>query len=63
MRINVWRQVLGDSVDAVMSLSRKDWRKSWRFEFTGEVCYDAHWLIIGAWWLIIGARAVPIGRE
>jgi hypothetical protein len=27
---------LGDSVDAVMSLSRKDLRKLWHFEFIGE---------------------------
>jgi hypothetical protein len=29
--------LLGDSVDAVMSLSRKDLRKLWRFEFIGEM--------------------------
>jgi E3 ubiquitin-protein ligase NEDD4 len=32
---------LGDSVDAVMSLSRKDLRKRWRFEFIGEAGIDA----------------------
>ena len=40
--INVRRQcLLGDSVDAVMSLSRKDLRKLWRFEFIGEMGIDA----------------------
>jgi hypothetical protein len=39
MRMNVRRDfLLEDSVDAVMSLSRKDLRKLWRFELTGEVC-------------------------
>jgi hypothetical protein len=34
MRLNLRRQfLLNDSVDAIMSLSRKDLRKSWRFEF------------------------------
>ena len=33
--------MLGDSVDAVMSLSRKDLRKLWRFEFIGEMGIDA----------------------
>jgi hypothetical protein len=38
MHINVRREfLLGDSVDAVMSLSRKDLRKLWRFEIIGEV--------------------------
>ena len=42
MRMNVRRQfLLGDSVDAVMSLSRKDLRKLWRFEFIGEAGIDA----------------------
>jgi len=42
MRMNVRRQyLLGDSVDAVMSLSRKDLRKLWRFEFIGEIGIDA----------------------
>lgn len=42
MRMNVRRQfLLGDSVDAVMSLSRKDLRKVWRFEFIGEAGIDA----------------------
>lgn len=42
MRMNVRRQfLLGDSVDAVMSLSRKDLRKVWRFEFIGEMGIDA----------------------
>ena len=37
MRINVRREfLLADSVDAVMSLSRKDLRKLWYFEFIGE---------------------------
>jgi hypothetical protein len=42
MRMNVRRAfLLGDSVDAVMSLSRKDLRKLWRFEFIGEAGIDA----------------------
>ena len=42
MRMNVRRQfLLGDSIDAVMSLSRKDLRKLWRFEFIGEMGIDA----------------------
>jgi len=42
MRMNVRRTfLLGDSVDAVMSLSRKDLRKLWRFEFIGEQGIDA----------------------
>jgi hypothetical protein len=42
MRINVRRDfLLEDSVDAVMSLSRKDLRKLWRFEFIGEMGIDA----------------------
>jgi len=42
MRMNIRRQyLLGDSVDAVMSLSRKDLRKLWRFEFIGELGIDA----------------------
>ena len=42
VRMNVRRQfLLGDSVDAVMSLSRKDLRKLWRFEFIGEMGIDA----------------------
>jgi E3 ubiquitin-protein ligase NEDD4 len=41
MRLNVRRQfLLADSVDAVMSLSRKDLRKLWRFEFIGEAGID-----------------------
>jgi E3 ubiquitin-protein ligase NEDD4 len=40
--MNVRREfLLGDSVDAVMSLSRKDLRKLWRFEFIGEMGIDA----------------------
>ena len=40
--MNVRRQfLLEDSVDAVMSLSRKDLRKLWRFEFIGEEYIDA----------------------
>jgi hypothetical protein len=39
MRMKVRRDfLLEDSVDAVMSLSRKDMRKLWRVEFIGEVC-------------------------
>jgi hypothetical protein len=42
VRMNVRRQyLLGDSVDAVMSLSPKDLRKLWRFEFIGEMGIDA----------------------
>jgi hypothetical protein len=42
MRINVRRDfLLEDSVDAVMSLSRRDLRKLWRFEFIGEMGIDA----------------------
>jgi hypothetical protein len=42
MRIYVRREfLLGDSVDAVMSLSRRDLRKLWRFEFIGEAGIDA----------------------
>jgi len=42
MRMNIRRQyLLGDSIDAVMSLSRKDLRKLWRFEFIGEMGIDA----------------------
>ena len=42
MRMNVRRQYLfRDSIDAVMSLSRKDLRKIWRFEFVGEMGIDA----------------------
>ena len=42
MRINVRREfLLEDSVDAVMSLSRRDLRKLWRFEFIGEAGIDA----------------------
>ena len=42
MRMNIRRShMLGDSVDAVMSLSRKDLRKLWRFEFIGEMGIDA----------------------
>jgi hypothetical protein len=37
MRMNIRRQfLLRDSVDAVMSLSRRDLRKVWRFDFTSE---------------------------
>jgi len=37
VRINVRRKFLvSDSVDAVLSLSRSDLRKCWRFEFIGE---------------------------
>ena len=42
MRINVRREfLLGDSIEAIMSLSRKDLRKVWRFEFIGEAGIDA----------------------
>ena len=42
MRMNVRREfLLSDSMAAVMSLSAKDLRKVWRFEFIGEVGIDA----------------------
>jgi len=42
MRINIRRDfLLDDSMHAVMSLSRKDLRKTWRFEFIGEAGIDA----------------------
>ena len=42
MRMNVRREfLLSDSMEAVMSLSRKDLRKVWRFEFIGEAGIDA----------------------
>lgn len=42
MRMNVRREMLlSDSMEAVMSLSRKDLRKVWRFEFIGEMGIDA----------------------
>jgi hypothetical protein len=42
MRINVRREfLLGDSIEAVMGLSRKELRKVWRFEFIGEAGIDA----------------------
>lgn len=42
MRITVRRQfLLADSIAAVMSLSRHDLRKIWRFEFMGEPGVDA----------------------
>lgn len=42
MCMNIRRQfLLQDSVDAVMSLSRKDLRKFWRFYFIGEEGIDA----------------------
>ena len=42
MRLNVRREyLLSDSLEAVMSLSTKDLRKVWRFEFIGEAGIDA----------------------
>jgi hypothetical protein len=42
MKMNVRREhLLEDSVDAVMSLSRRDLRKKWRFEFIAEAGIDA----------------------
>ena len=42
MRVLVRRQhLLHDSIDAVMSLSRDDMRKIWRFEFMSEAGVDA----------------------
>ena len=42
MRINVRRShLLEDSMGAVMSMSRDDMRKIWRFEFMGETGVDA----------------------
>ena len=41
MRMNVRREyLLSDSIEAVLSLSRKDLRKVWRFEFIGEAGID-----------------------
>jgi hypothetical protein len=45
IRMNVRRQcLLGDSVDAIMSMSRRDLRKLWRLEFTGDIGNDARGL-------------------
>lgn len=42
MRMNVRRRfLLRDSVDAIMSLSRKDLHKLWRFNFVSEMGVDA----------------------
>ena len=42
MRMNVRRRfLLRDSVDAIMSLSRKDLHKLWRFNFVSEMVVDA----------------------
>jgi len=42
MRINIRREyLLSDSMVAIMSLGRKDLRKTWRFEFIGEEGIDA----------------------
>lgn len=42
MRINVRREcILEDSVDAIMSLGKDDFRKTWIFEFIGEAGLDA----------------------
>ena len=42
MRMNVRREhLLSDSMEAVMSLSRKDMRKVWWFDFIGEAGIDA----------------------
>lgn len=42
MHIMVRRNFLiEDSIDALMSLSRRDLRKVWRFEFIGEPALDA----------------------
>jgi len=42
IRILIRRQhLLHDSIEAVMSLSRDDFRKIWRFEFIGEIGIDA----------------------
>jgi hypothetical protein len=42
MRINVRREyLLSDSMMSVMSLSRRDLRKTWKFEFIGEEGIDA----------------------
>lgn len=42
IKINVRRdELLLDSIDAIMRLSREDLRKCWRFEFIGEAGLDA----------------------
>ena len=42
VRVKVRRQfLLRDSVDAVISLNRQNFRKLWRFEFLGEIGMDA----------------------
>ena len=41
MRMNIRRDyLLSDSIEAVLSISRKDLRKVWRFEFIGEAGID-----------------------
>jgi len=41
VKINIRRKnLLGDSIDAIMSLSPRDMRKNWRFEFIGEKGVD-----------------------
>lgn len=53
MRIAVRREfLLSDSIDAVMSLGRDDFRKIWRFEFMGELGIDAGGLI-KEWFLLV----------
>jgi hypothetical protein len=56
IKIVVRRQsLLYDSVDAIMSLSRADLRKRWRFEFLGEVGIDAGGLA-REWFLLISGE-------
>ena len=53
MRICVRRQnLLEDSINAVMSLSREDMKKIWRFEFMGEMGIDAGGLA-KEWFLLV----------
>lgn len=53
MRIAVRRNnLLSDSINAVMSLSREDMRKIWRFEFMGEMGIDAGGLA-KEWFLLV----------
>jgi hypothetical protein len=54
MRVHVRRQfLLGDSVDAVMSMSRRDLRKLWRFEFIGEMGIDGGSGLAREWFLLV----------
>jgi len=57
MRICVRRDnLLSDSVSAVMSLSREDLKKVWRFEFMGEAGIDAGGL--AKEWFLLATKAI-----